>query len=150
MLPRRLLLCVCALVVLSLCGCARSLKAADSPARDAIVPVWAVQAQAVDAVAKTPAASASFKKTLSAAAEKAYRAGQITRWDLAKVRLAILVRPQAIAECQACVTEDACQAGMIPVGASDDQVASFDWGQILSFVISKLPEILALLKLFAV
>lgn len=139
------LLVVVSFVVLAACA----LVASEPPAP---APDWSarfVAAQAAETPIVAAPASASFRKTLSAAAERAYRDKQISRWDLARIRMAILMRPAAIAEAQACVLEDACQAGMIPVGAAGD-VAAVDWSKILSFVISKLPDIIAIIKLFAV
>lgn len=131
---------------------------AASPAADqaswgtttpAVVPATPnmAAAAAAEVMAKAPAATKSFRKTLGDAAVQAYRDGQITRWDLARIRLAMLARPHAIDEAQACVTEEACAAGVMPMAAAGD--GAFDWSKIISFIISKLPDILAIIKLFA-
>lgn len=99
-------------------------------------------------MAAAPAASKSFRATLSQAAEKAYRSGEITRWDLARIRLAISLRPKAIDECQACVTEEACAAGVMPMSAAGD--GAFDWSTLAAFIKEWLPQILAIIKLFSV
>jgi hypothetical protein len=131
--------------LLGLAHCAdQSAKWSDTPA----VVVSTGEAAAAEAAAKTPSATASFRKTLSAAAEKAYRDKQITRWDLARIRLAITLRPRAIDEAQACVTDEACAAGVMPLAAAGD--TAFDWGKLLEFIRQLLPEILAIIKLFSV
>lgn len=162
MLPRKFMFTAIATSVLMSLLCAvPTIPGADQPgagwnARPSLsVPTPAVtvtipdsQLMMADALAKSPPATANFRKALGAAAEKAYRDGQISRWDLARLRMAILLRPKAIDEAQACVTDEACAAGAMPMSAAGE--AGFDWSQILSFIITKLPDIIALIKLFAV
>lgn len=124
------------------------------------VPCFAqppAQAQwpAVSAPAATPAAadaaaaskvSASFKKTLEAAAVKAWKEGEITRWELAKVRMAIAFRPDALVEIQASVTDDAVAAGKMK--PADAKAAAFDWSSLLEFIKQLLPLILQIISIF--
>jgi len=121
----------------------------DSPAFTATTLTAApVAAAAAEPVAATPAASKSFKATFLKAAEKAYRDGEINRWQLARLRMAAQFRPQVLAEAQAAVVDDAVEAGaMKPMGPAE--LAGFDWTQLLAFIQKLLPLILQIISIFS-
>lgn len=102
----------------------------------------------MDAAADRPAAATrSFKAALSSAAAAAHREGKITRWQLARLRLAIAFRPDAMAEVQACVIDQGIQDGVLKDGA-DAVKAGFDWQRLLAFLQEWLPKILQIIAVF--
>jgi hypothetical protein len=122
---------------------------ADVQAAISASPVKATAGDAAAASVRKPRATASFKKALSTAAEQAFKEKKITRWDLARVRLAIAMRPQALAEAQSCCAAEAYDAGLIP-DAADGELDGFDWSSLLSFIQEFLPLILDIIKMITV
>lgn len=104
-------------------------------------------AAAATAADKPAAATRSFKRTLGDAATAAFREGQITRWQLARIRLAILVRPEAMAEIQASVIDQAVQDGVLRDGAPA-ALDGFDWSGLLAFIQQLLPLIMQIIAMF--
>jgi hypothetical protein len=148
MLPR-LLLCLLAFVSLALSPALAQPPAvnwsADTPtaAPPAVAPASVlVKAEST----ATPRVSASFKKTLSKAADEAYREGQITRWELARIRMAIAFRPEAVAEIQASCCDEAVAAGKMK--PADGNASAFDWTALLDFIKQLLPLILQIISIF--
>jgi hypothetical protein len=95
--------------------------------------------------------SRNFKAALQQAAEDACQAGEISRWELARVRLAIAFRPRALAEVQGCVIDEACRAGkMAPQSAEAAEADGFDWAALLEFIKQLLPLILQIISIFSV
>jgi hypothetical protein len=140
----RLLLFVCAALALVSLGFAQppATVPADSPAVSVLVTP--APTLAYDSAA-TPKVSQSFKATLLKAAEKAYRDKDISRLDLARIRIAAVLRPNILAEAQAVVTEEAVkEKAMTPADAT---VGTFDWSKLLDFIVKVLPMILALFGL---
>jgi hypothetical protein len=118
-------------------------KPAGPPAlQSVLVPAIQPSAPASYDSAATPRINQTFRRTLVKAAENAYRAGDITRRDLAIIRVGSLIRPQAVAEAQAVATEEALQAKVIT--AADATAGSFDWGKLMDFLAKILPLLLAL------
>ncbi len=118
-----------------------SMEARPAPAlAGVLIPTTATEATAA------PKASAAFKKTLDEAAAQAFKSGEITRWQLARVRLAIRFQPAAVAEIQAAVVDDAVAAGRMAPG--DAIAAAFDWAKLLDFIKQLLPIILQLISIF--
>jgi hypothetical protein len=148
--------CVLLLAIAAAGGivCFVVLEAAEQPTWQSVPEVqvaipasaYAAQAEAAAAAAaKTPAATRSFKAALSKAAEQAWKEGKISRWELARLRLAIVCRPQAIAEAQACVIDQACSEGRLASGAAAE-LDGFDWAQLIAFLKELLPFILQILS----
>ena len=95
--------------------------------------------------------SRNFKAALQQAAADACQAGEISRWELARVRLAIAFRPRALAEVQGCVIDEACRAGkMAPQSAEAAEADGFDWAALLEFIKQLLPLILQIISIFSV
>lgn len=95
--------------------------------------------------------SRNFKVVLQRAAEEAFEGGEINRWELARIRLAIAFRPRAVAEVQGCVIDEACQAGkMTRDAAAAADGDGFDWNALLEFIRNLLPLILEIIKIFSV
>jgi hypothetical protein len=95
--------------------------------------------------------SRNFKTALANAAEQACSTGEITRWELARIRLVITFRPRALAEVQGCVIDEGCKAGKIlPQAAEAAQSDGFDWNALLEFIRNLLPLILEIIKIFSV
>jgi hypothetical protein len=95
--------------------------------------------------------SRNFKAALQQAAEDACQAGEISRWELARVRLAIAFRPRAVAEVQGCVVDEACRAGKMSADAAAAADGDgFDWNALLEFIRNLLPLILEIIKIFSV
>jgi hypothetical protein len=103
-------------------------------------------AAATDAASKPRAATKSFKNTLSAAAAQAHKDGTITRWQLARVRMAIAFRPDAMAEAQACCLDQAVNDGLMR-SPGDGDLDGFDWTQLLAFIKELLPMILQIISI---
>jgi hypothetical protein len=121
-----------------------------TPAVQVTVPASAgpvVDALAAADAERTPAATRGFKNTLNAAATAAFREGKITRWQLARLRLAITFRPDAMAEAQACVVDQGIQDGVLLDG-SDAIKDGFDWSQLMAFIQRLLPLILQIIAVF--
>jgi hypothetical protein len=120
---------------------AQDVKPTDPPAiveRSVLVPATAPY----DAAA-TPKVNRTFRATLLKAAEQAYRDKEISRFELARIRIASVLRPQVIAEAQAVATEEAVTAKVM--SAQDaGAVTAFDWSKLLDFLIKILPLLLAL------
>jgi len=141
----------CCLPLITLC--------ADTPAWSTIAAppsvsspasVYAVQADLAAAAAEKPAAATkSFKSALDKAAVQAFKSKKISRWDLARIRMAIAFRPAAMAEAQACCIDQAVNDGVIRSG-SDGAADGFDWTNLLAFLEGLLPLILELIKIFSV
>lgn len=138
------------IVVICLCCSAQNQWAAEMP------PTWGVQPAVsnadlgLDAAAdKAPTATRSFKTALEKAAVDAYKAKQISRWDLARIRMALTFRPQAMAECQSCVVDQACSDGLMR-GPDAAFKEGFDWNALLEFIKQLLPLILEIIKIFSV
>lgn len=119
------------------------------PVAAAAVSTQQAEVAAAEVAATNAGPSASFRKTLSKAAEAAFREGKISRWDLARLRLAIALRPRAIAEAQACCASEAYNAGLI-ADASIGENYGFDWTNLLAFIKEFLPLILEIIKMFSV
>ena len=95
--------------------------------------------------------SRNFKAALQQAAEDACQAGEISRWELARVRLAIAFRPRALEDVQGCVIDEACRAGkMAPQSAEAAEADGFDWAALLEFIKQLLPLILQIISIFSV
>ena len=95
--------------------------------------------------------SKNFKSTLAAAADQAFQAGEISRWELARIRLAITFRPRVLAEVQGCVIDEACRAGkMAPQSAEAAEADGFDWAALLEFIKQLLPLILQIISIISV
>jgi hypothetical protein len=125
--------------------------AADAPA----TPGWTAPEAPVVAPAAperdgvfAAAASPKFGQVLNQAATEAWRNGDISRGDLARIRLAVMLRPRVIAECQSCVMDEGIQRGIVPSSAADN-VSAFDWTQLLAFIKELLPMILQIISLFS-
>jgi len=88
----------------------------------------------------------SFAKTLRKAAKEAWRNGDLSRWDLAKVRLATRINPAGIQEAQAAVEDEAMAAGLCMSNETFGE--GFDWDALLAFITKLLPLILQLIALF--
>jgi len=97
------------------------------------------------AAVKPRAATKSFKSALSAAAAAAHKEGTITRWQLARVRMAIAFRADAMAEAQACCLEQAQNDGLMR--GSEAELDGFDWTQLLAFLKEFLPMILQIISI---
>jgi len=85
---------------------------------------------------------ASFRKTLIASAEKSCKAGELTRADLFRIRIASMHKPTLEKMHQACAEQ----------ALSDGMAASYgalDWEKLLAMFKAWLPIILELIKLFA-
>lgn len=105
-------------------------------------------APVMDAAADRPAAATrTFKAALNNAATAAHREGKITRWQLARLRLAIAFRPDAMAEAQACVIDQGIQDGVLRDG-SDAIKDGFDWARLLEFIKQLLPLIMQIIAVF--
>lgn len=109
-------------------------------------PTAAAAVAAGDDAGSAAAALPGFKAALGKAATHAYRDGEISRVDLAKIRLAILLRPRVVAEAQQLVIDEGAKAGVIKQGSD---VAAIDWNAILAFIQALLPLILQLIELFS-
>ena len=70
-----------------------------APAVQVTVPPSAYAEEAA-AATKAPAATRAFKSALGNAAAQAFREGKITRWQLARLRMAIAFRHDVMAEAQ--------------------------------------------------
>lgn len=153
MRPRIGLVCVvCGLALLacvSVGWCADAAPAWAVQPAAAAVQVATVDAQLAAAADKAPAATRSFKRALEQAAVDSYKAKQISRWDLARIRMALTFRPAAMAEAQACVIDQACSDGLMRAPA-DGLADAFDWNAILEFIRQLLPLILEIIKIFSV
>lgn len=103
-------------------------------------------ATAADVASRPRSASKSFKSTLSAAAAQAQKDGTITRWQLARIRMAIAFRPDAMAEAQACCFDQAINDGLMR-GGSDSDLDGFDWTQLLAFIKELLPLIMQIISI---
>lgn len=148
------------LVCLAVAACCLALGPVAAQVAPQAPPVvnWSVEARPVPTLATVlvpttateataaPRASASFKKTLDEAAAQAFKSGEITRWQLARIRMAIRFRPEAVAEIQAAVVDDAVAAGRMAPG--DAISAAFDWTKLLDFIKQLLPIILQLISIF--
>ena len=91
-------------------------------------------------------ASRSFVRTLKKAAREAYSDREISRWDLARINLAVFFRPEALAEIQECVICEVEDAGLFKGANLRDQ--AFDWTALLAFIEALLPLILKIISLF--
>lgn len=125
---------------------------AAEPPKPATWPVVIPAGQSVEYPARTstpdsaaPAAARplQFRAALLAAAQDAHRDGKLTRWQLAKIRLASL-NPKIAAELQDCVTDEAVSAGLIPEAAAAE-AGSFDWSKLKELILKLLPLILDIL-----
>jgi hypothetical protein len=121
-----------------------------TPAVQVQVPVSAgpvVDAMAAADAMRAPAATRSFKRALGDAATTAFREGKITRWQLARLRLAITFRSDAMAEAQACAIDQGIQDGVL----KDSDSAShdgFDWAPFMEFLKSLLPWFMQIFAMF--
>lgn len=88
-----------------------------------------------------------FRGALVEAATQAFKNGTISRWDLLKIKLAILLRPKLIDELQAAVTDMAVEQGLCATG--DVTAAAFDWTTLIALFIQLMPLILALIEQFS-
>lgn len=141
MFSKLMLMCACFLV----CG---ELLAEQAPSWPIAGEPAVAGGMVMDAAADRPAAATrSFKAALSSAAAAAHREGKITRWQLARLRLAIAFRPDAMAEVQACVIDQGIQDGVLKDGA-DAVKAGFDWQRLLAFLQEWLPKILQIIAVF--
>ena len=118
----------------------------QSPAVSTPPGAYAAQANAAATATKPAAATKSFKSTLNAAASQAYKEGTITRWQLARVRMAIAFRADAMAEAQACCLDQAVNDGLMRSPADAD-LDGFDWTQLLAFIKELLPLILQIISI---
>ncbi len=85
---------------------------------------------------------ASFRKTLIASAEKSCKAGELSRADLFRIRIASMHKPTLEKMHQACAEQ----------ALSDGMAASYgaiDWEKMIALFKEWLPIILELIKLFA-
>jgi hypothetical protein len=89
---------------------------------------------------------ATAKARAGDAATQAFRDGQISRWQLARLRMAIAFRPEAMAEAQACVIDQAVQDGLI-LDAGPATKDGFDWSGLLAFLKEFLPMILQIIAM---
>jgi hypothetical protein len=146
------LLVACAFLAVSLACFAGEAPTGAQPAVQQIQqlmptpqPAPAEQAAAAAASdAKPAAATRGFKKALGDAAGQAYREGKISRWQLARLRMAIAFRADAMAECQACVIDQAQQDGLIG-DAGPAQLDGFDWTNLLAWLKELMPLILQII-----
>ncbi len=122
------------------------LQAADAPT------TWVAPdaaAAAADDGMVAAAATEGFKASLNKAATKAFREGKISRTDLAKIRLTIMLRPRVTAELQATVLaefEAAAASGAIPAGEMPAMGAGApDWVAIFELIMKYLPQIIELI-----
>lgn len=113
------------------------------PATAYVAPHLAASAAA--AAEKPAAATRGFKRALGDAATTAFREGKISRWQLARVRMAIAFRADAMAEAQACVIDQAVQDGLMR-DAGPAQLDGFDWSGLLAFLKELLPLILQIIS----
>lgn len=84
---------------------------------------------------------ASFRKSLIQSAEKSCKAGELSRADLFRIRIASMHKPTLEKMHQACAEQI----------LSDGQAASYgaiDWEKLAAFLKEMLPIILELVKLF--
>ena len=93
-------------------------------------------------------ASRNFARTLRTAAVEAYRAREISRWDLARINLATMFRQQALSEAQECVISEAVQSGRFSASEEEMRGPGFDWDALLEFIKELLPLILQIISLF--
>ena len=151
-MKRFLLSAVCLLCLVSVCGAQAPIPSQSAvgwgPAQSTASPVQLVGVALSATEATQPqAATANFKAALNEAASRAYKAGEITRWQLASVRLAIVFRGKQLAEVQAAVVDQAVTEAKLPRGA-DANVNAIDWTSILAFIQQLMPFILQLIALF--
>jgi hypothetical protein len=106
----------------------------------------AAAAAAAAAAEKPAAASKSFKKALGDAATAAFKEGKINRWQLARVRMAIAFRADAMAEAQACVVDQAVNDGLMRSSGNAD-LDGFDFTHLLAFIKELLPLILQIISI---
>lgn len=88
-----------------------------------------------------------FRRALVEAATQEYRAGNLSRLDLARVRMAAFLRPLAMREAQMAVADEAFAAGLVhDVGATE--AFDFDWEKLIEFIKTILPLIIQIISLF--
>lgn len=149
---RRTMVMLCVAICLGLCSWlgfsqADELEGQSGWNAATAVATPAAVADAAAASERAPAATRDFKRTLNAAATAAYKDGKLTRWQLARLRLAITFRPDAMAEAQACVIDQGIQDGVLKDG--DDAVKDgFDWSRLLEFIKQLLPLIMQIIAVF--
>ena len=93
----------------------------------------------------TPQSLQSFRRSLIKAAEEARDAGEITRAELFKIRIASISRP-ALRQMQQAVVEQATHEGKIVAGTP---IGAVNWENLLQFIKELLPIILEIIKMFA-
>lgn len=91
-------------------------------------------------------ATQKFTNVLKDAARAAWKDGAISRLDLARINLAIIFRPQAIAECQSALLDEATARGTITANAAGD-VSAIDWAALFALFIELMPLILQIIAL---
>jgi hypothetical protein len=91
-------------------------------------------------------ATKSFRRTLLAAAQQAQADGQITRWELFRVRTVSALMPAKLRQAQDVVMDNAVAAGLM--GDGDGDAEGFDWTALLNFIKELLPIILQIIAIF--
>jgi hypothetical protein len=91
-------------------------------------------------------ATRGFKRALLQAASQERAAGNLTGWELMRVRVAVAMRPARVLEAQSMVVEQACAAGLMQDAADLD---GFDWEALLEFIRQLLPLILEIIAIFS-
>lgn len=92
------------------------------------------------------AATKGFRRALLAAASQARDEGQITGWEMFRIRTAAALAPGKLREAQDVVMDQACAAGLMHEGDGDGE--SFDWMALLDFIKELLPVVLQIVALF--
>jgi len=88
-----------------------------------------------------------FGQTLLASAEQAFKAGEITRLDMMKVRRACR-RERILLELQEESIQQAVCEGIISNEVTGDGFTAIDWEKFAEFIKTILPILLQLLVLF--
>lgn len=92
-------------------------------------------------------ATKGFRRTLLAAAAEEVRDGNLTRWEMLRIRIACALRPDKLRQSQTVVVDQACAAGLMR--DADAESADFDWTALLAFIKELLPLIMQIIAMFS-
>jgi hypothetical protein len=87
-------------------------------------------------------ATKGFRRALLAAAVQEYDKGNLTRYELIRIRVATFLRPGKLRAAQDCVVDSAVAMGLM--GDADAENDGFDWMALIALIVQLLPVIMEL------
>lgn len=89
--------------------------------------------------------ASSFESTLREAARQSFRDGEITRWELARINLALKFNQGVVNEVKDCIISEASNSDKM-FSADEMNDGAFDWTKVFEFIMKFIQQIISIIK----